>query len=673
MSDLFLFFRSIFDTTGFPPRWYCGSAWTTALGAVHIISDLLIFIAYISIPICIFIFSKKQENLFNKTIPLLFIAFITLCGFVHLIDTTLFWYPWYRFSGLIKALTALASVATSLFLAINIKKILNIPKDLELKRYLEHLIETVPHSLLIVDKEGTIKFCNQQTCTYSGYSADELMNQSCRIFFPEMAPPEALESLHNALKERNKTLHNIKFKTKEGEVKEIDVYLSLIAYNDSNDVLLSLEDLEQKKELEKTTQKMHAVLNSVVDGIITIDEKGIIQSFNPAAETLFAYRAEEVIGQSINILMAPTDLKGDDWFHNNYINLKDDSMKDINRESTARTKNGSIFPIELGMSEFTVHNQRTFVGIFRNISERKRNQNDLIQYAHSMENTNRALAEAKAEAEKANTLKSEFLSSMSHELRTPMHAILSFAALGIKRIEDTETKMPAHFLRENEPVLSDKKGQGNGQDEGALEEIKPYFSKITIAGDRLLGLLNNLLDLAKLEAGKTEFRLEENNFHEVLNTTLMELELLFSQKNLKYSVDHKTTNSLAVFDKEKIVQVLVNLISNAIKFSPEGSTISISVEDSKEGSGLLCRVEDEGVGIPPEELEYVFEKFIQSSHTKTQAGGTGLGLAICKQIIDAHGGLIWVENRKNGGAVFQFILPFLQSSNSGKSSDQPSI
>jgi len=238
------------------------------------------------------------------------------------------------------------------------------------------------------------------------------------------------------------------------------------------------------------------------------------------------------------------------------------------------------------------------------------------------------LEKAKILAEKANESKSEFLANMSHELRTPMHAVLSFAEFGRS---ETET--------------------------APKEELQKYFSKIENSGRRLLSLLNNLLDLSKLEAGKMIFHFKKNNIETPLNSVLSEVQKLLDDKKLKVEIVKSDDKTTAYFDLEKIIQVFYNLISNAIKFSKPEGMIKITIKPSASDSFLVVSVEDQGVGIPEDELETVFNKFVQSSKTKTGAGGTGLGLSIVKEILRGHGGDVWAKNSSSGGAIFLFTLP----------------
>lgn len=252
---------------------------------------------------------------------------------------------------------------------------------------------------------------------------------------------------------------------------------------------------------------------------------------------------------------------------------------------------------------------------------------------------NLELIYAKDIAEEANRSKSQFLANMSHELRTPMHAILSFSSIGARRIETLEKA-----------------------------QLKEFFEDINSSGTRLLALLNNLLDLSKLEAGKFDFEFNNHSLREIINSALKELHPLVDNKNI--TVFFNDYDKFAcVCDKGKIMQVVINILSNAIKFTAENKSIFIDISDyshyqiktgneEKFIAAWKVKFSDQGIGIPDGELDKVFDKFIQSSKTKTGAGGTGLGLSICKEIIEAHKGKIWAENNKEeSGAIFIFILP----------------
>lgn len=240
------------------------------------------------------------------------------------------------------------------------------------------------------------------------------------------------------------------------------------------------------------------------------------------------------------------------------------------------------------------------------------------------------LRAAKEAAESANQAKSEFLANMSHELRTPLHAILSCAGFGLKRISASS---PA--------------------------KLQNYFSLIDQSGRTLLTLLNDLLDLAKLESGKMNFKFEATYLHELLTQASEEFEAYISERRLLLQSSVPDDLPLVWLDPLKTLQVLRNLLSNAVKFSPEGGAIDIGI--TVEAPFVTVTVRDYGPGIPLAELDTIFDKFVQSSKTKTGAGGTGLGLAICREIVAAHGGRIWAECPPDGGACLAFTLPIERS------------
>ncbi len=266
--------------------------------------------------------------------------------------------------------------------------------------------------------------------------------------------------------------------------------------------------------------------------------------------------------------------------------------------------------------------------------ELRKTNEKLILYRNHLEEMvderTKELFRAKGLAEKANRAKSEFLANITHELRTPMHGILSFARFGIKKIE-----------------MADK------------ERLLDYFTEIHNSGERLLTLLNNLLDLSKLDAGRVMYDFQNQALNDQVKFMVAKFAVPAQEKNIKVEYQKPEFDDTAMFDKKKIQQVIGNLLSNAIKHSDNGCLVTIGIaHDSKTVS---LSVSDNGVGIPEDELKNIFDQFVQSSKTDTGAGGTGLGLPICKQIIIDHRGKIWAENNPEKGAKFSFTIPKLQT------------
>lgn len=260
---------------------------------------------------------------------------------------------------------------------------------------------------------------------------------------------------------------------------------------------------------------------------------------------------------------------------------------------------------------------------------------ELIARVRNLIMTNRYFLESvkqQQRAEKADAIKSEFLANMSHELRTPMHGILSFASFGLKKFSDAPR-----------------------------EKLGDYFAHIDISARRMILLLNDLLDLAKLESGKMNISYASYNLEKTINDCIYEQQARLTERNINVDYNYAVKNANAEFDAVRIAQVVTNLLSNAIKFSPVGGMIHIKLEHAKMPNngtnGFLFSMRDEGEGIPEDQLEAVFDKFIQSGMPHSNMKGTGLGLAISKEIIENHGGRIWAEQALEGGACLSFIIP----------------
>lgn len=418
-------------------------------------------------------------------------------------------------------------------------------------------------------------------------------------------------------------MKNASWRLSEGD---FDVSLPTDTQDEIGDLARSFAEMRisllktQEKLLQKAIEaddhatRYRAVLESLPGALITIDNQGHINDFNWRAEEIFGYQTSDIIGQKFNRLLPDEkyaiDLKNFSTEFNNSPNPPDR----LEAEYNGRRKDGSYFPMSLSVSFMQLGDDTQTIIIVFDITHAKETEQQLII--------------AMGEAEQANKAKSEFLANMSHELRTPMHGILSFANFGIKKADSVTRK-----------------------------KLHEYFYYIHASGERLLILLNDLLDLSKLESGKMNLEIEHNDLLTVFESCRLEQQQRIQDIGLTINTIKPSQSLTGYFDAIRIGQVITNLLSNAIKFSPPQGVITVTLTKNNNNE-LEFSIQDEGSGIPQSELKTIFDAFIQSSKTKTGAGGTGLGLAICKEIIDAHKGIIRAENTaEHHGAILSFLIP----------------
>ena len=379
--------------------------------------------------------------------------------------------------------------------------------------------------------------------------------------------------------------------------------------------------LHAKYTTEKLRQReeyLRLVIDAALDAVVTIDVLDIITTWNVQAESTFGWSRQEAVGRPLTSLIIPPRFReAHQRGIQRFLQTGEGALLNTRTEITALHRRGHEFPVELAITAVRAGDTYVFNAFIRDITARKEAE--------------QTLQRAKEAAEAANKAKTAFFANMSHELRTPLHGILSFARFGL---EKAHTAPP--------------------------EKLRSYFEQIAQSGQSLFTLLSDVLDLTKLEAGKMTLMIKAVDLGMLVITVVEEFAVWAAERQLTihWHPPHEKTQTIA--DAEKIKQVLRNLLSNAIKFSPPGGTITIDMRVEQEVA--LVTVCDQGPGIPEDERESVFEKFVQSSTTETNAGGTGLGLAICREILTLHRGHIWVENGVDGGAVFTFKLPLLRQS-----------
>ncbi len=377
--------------------------------------------------------------------------------------------------------------------------------------------------------------------------------------------------------------------------------------------------------------RLKAITDTAVDGIITINARGIVQSFTPAAEKIFGFGADEVIGNNISMLMPAPDAGHHDEHLMNYLRSGEAKIIGVGRTVTARRKNGEEFPMDLAVSRAEVNGECIFVGIVRDVTERLDREQQLIVYAQRLEKKRVALEDACALAERATKMKSDFLANMSHEIRTPMNGVIGMNEL----LLDTP-------LNENQ---------------------KRYALTVIHSAEALLTVINDVLDFSKIEAGKLELEPVYFNFYELAEEVTALLAIKAKEKKLDFTVQYAPDAPRHVIgDPVRIRQIICNLVGNAVKFTSKGYVLLTIALDpaASPANNLACfkvSVSDSGIGITPDAQKYIFDKFTQADASTTRKfGGSGLGLAICKQLANLMGGTISVTSEVNVGSTFWFTM-----------------
>ncbi len=373
-------------------------------------------------------------------------------------------------------------------------------------------------------------------------------------------------------------------------------------------------------KLEDSELFLSNIMDSAADGIVTINEKGLIQTFNQAAEKLFGYDRSEVIGKNVSVLASEPHSSNHDKYLNNYLTTGIPKVLNKTAEVMAVRKDGTKLPVSLRVGEVKFKNYRIFTGLIQDITERKQSEEMMIK--------------AKDEAESAVKIKAEFLANMSHEIRTPMNAIIGMTSLAL----DCDL---------------DKKQ-------------KNYIQKANIAAQNLLGIINDILDFSKVEAGKLSLSPEHFELKEIISNTLHLINIIAKEKGLKTKVKiDKNVPKVFYADSLRLGQVLTNIANNAVKFSHYGGeiTLAVSLKEEIDDDVLIeFLVSDQGIGISDENREKLFQSFSQAeSSTQRQFGGTGLGLAISQKITHLMGGDIWVESEEGVGSTFGFTVRMKKS------------
>ena len=419
------------------------------------------------------------------------------------------------------------------------------------------------------------------------------------------------------LMEKNSILSEevVKRKKAEDKLKKINLELENRVEKRTKELHLANDELEVKIiKLNENESRLQTIMDSVIDGIITIDEGGIIESINPAAERIFGYKTEQLIGKNVTLIMPESFRVAHEDGRRRAKETGELRIIGQYLEVEGLKKDGLIFPLAIAINRMKLQDRYVFTGILRDITNQKQKELELVQ--------------AKDEAERANHAKSDFLSSMSHELRTPMNAILGFSQL--------LTSNTTH------PMSATQKIQAR---------------EILNAGEHLMDLINGVLDLSEIESGSLSLSIENLNIADLVEDTLSLIAPLAEKKSIQIYNETKGRSDVWVLgDPVRLKQVLLNLFSNAIKYTDDQGKVTLSLSEPQKGMMSLT-VTDTGIGIPAEKMGSMFKPFNRLGAEYTEVEGTGMGLCITKRLIIMMNGTIAVESTLGKGSAFSIQIP----------------
>jgi len=394
--------------------------------------------------------------------------------------------------------------------------------------------------------------------------------------------------------------------------------------------------------------RLQAIIDTAIDGIITIDDNGRIETINKSALALFGFTEEECVGQNISMLMPQPYKSEHDGYIDNYNRTKEAKIIGIGREVQGQTKEGHIFPLRLAVSEVILNDRVVFTGIVHDLSAIKQTQeelkqaneyleakveertvelerliNDLLQTNRKLEKSELELSEALNKEIQLNELKSRFVSMASHEFRTPLSTIMSSVAL-ISKYESTDQQ----------------------------DKRMKHVDRIKSAVVNLTGILNDFLSLSKIEEGKIEIKRSEVDIEKLCDEVKEEVKGMC--KGAQH-IDHIIKGNPKVIwsDPRIIKNVLFNLVSNAIKYSDDRIECTVSFEPDR----LYIHIQDWGMGIPEQEQKMLFDRFFRASNVEN-IQGTGLGLNIVKRYVNLLRGDITFESKEGEGSLFKVSIPY---------------
>ena len=486
--------------------------------------------------------------------------------------------------------------------------------------FLRALLDASPFGVMALDTAGRVRLWSRGAQEILGWREEDVIGR-------------ALPSEVELLRSPNRDVA-VRLVRNGGKVIDVEAWTApwregtVVVVADNSRHRSSEREIQDLMEREREAlaqvraeSRFRELLEAAPDAIIEVDEDGRILTLNAVTEKSFGYSREELLGQPVEVLVPDHVRANHAGYRSRYRAHPVTRPMGSGLELLGRRKNGSTFPVEISLSPVRSEEGFRVTAVIRDITERKQTE-ERLQAIQT--NYTRELELRNQEIERANRHKSEFLANMSHELRTPLHTVIGFSEL----------------------LSEESKGPLNA-------DQKRFINHIHKDSQHLLALINEILDLSKIEAGKLELRKEALDISAMFDDVLSSIRPQGVEKSI--AIEKYVDGPVAVDgDRIRVKQILYNLLSNAVKFTPRGGRVQI---EARPVDGFAeISVSDTGIGIPPEEHESVFDTFHQVGAAGTREG-TGLGLPITRRLVEQHGGRIRLESEPGRGSCFTFTIP----------------
>lgn len=529
------------------------------------------------------------------------------------ISRSLWWLPgfrrilsWLVSFGLDIQIPAIMCVFASLFR----KPLTNEEENSQLGGRLHAILDSTVDGIITINERGVIESYNKACAKMFGYSLEEVIGQNIKMLMPEPYHGEHDQYLQNYHETGHRRVigigRDVAGRHKNGSVFPIELSVSEVSVSGKKIFSGIMRDVSERKTADEALRvsesRLRALVDNTVDGLITIDEIGVIEQFNKSCERIFGYAAEEVIGRNVKILMPQEYAEPHDGYLRNYMSTGEAKIIGIGREVKAMRKDGTVFPIDLSVAEVREQNGiRFFSGIIRDITARKQAEEEIFR---------------------SNTELERFAYVASHDLQEPLRMVSNFTELLDKEYS-------------------------SGMDSTAQE----YMRFIISAARRMQDLVDDLLEYSRI--GHSEEKMLLFHTGDVVTTAVDNLSALIQSSHAEISYDDfpELYGSPMLF-----ARLLQNLVGNALKYRAPDRVPKIHIGCKIQDDSFVFSVKDNGIGIKSVYFQQVFVLF-KRLHGRNEYSGTGIGLPICKKIVESMGGKIWVNSEFGKGSTFYFTIP----------------